>query len=418
MTSWEPGSPVEVLYVSSVPSPDQFVEMQALLLPDAQQVTYGMPESGFKFHSLIQRGLIDNGAQVTSLVGRSATPRFYRGGWWRRVVRRPRPGLVVHHLAFPNARGAKQLHLALSLAARSLWWRLRTRDRPRFVLVDAAYVSALPGVLAATRGVTRVAVFADVYTFMADVADASSRGGLRYRAVRRAVTRVYRGIDRFVLLTAQMDRVVNPRQRPSIVMEGLVDSEMAASDNLREDKDATLTVLYAGALRREYGLASLVDGFTAWEEPDARLVVYGGGDFAPEVEAAAARDPRIDFRGTAPNADVVAAQQRAWLLVNPRPADQEFTAYSFPSKNMEYLVSGTAVATTRLPGMPADYADHVLTIDGSTPADITAVLARAAALGRDALHEQGARARRFVLEEKNHRMQGLRIMQLALGGDR
>lgn len=406
---------VEVLYVSSVPSPEQFVAMQDELLPGAQQVTYGMPESGFKFHSLIQRGLIDNGARITSVVGRSATPRFYRGGWWSRVVDRPRPSLVVDHRGFPNVRGLKQAHLAGSLALAALTWRVRTRGRRRFVLVDAAYVSALPGVLAATRGITRVAVVADVYTFMADVADASDRGGARYRAMRQVVARTYRGIDRFVLLTRQMGPVVNPLGRPSIVMEGLVDAEMSASDNRAEAKDAHLTVLYSGALRREYGLANLVEGFEAWGDPEARLVVYGGGDYAPDVAAAAERDPRITFEGTAPNSEVVAAQQRAWLLVNPRPADQEFTAYSFPSKNMEYLVSGTAVLTTRLPGMPEEYDEHVLTIDGSTPAAVTDALERAAALGRSALHEQGARARQFVLDQKNHRTQGLRILQLALG---
>lgn len=415
MTRTSRSAVTEVLYVSSVPSPDQFVAMQADLLPDAQQVTYGMPESGFKFHSLIQRGLIDNGAQVTSIVGRSATPRFYRGGWWPRVVERPRPGLTVDHRGFLNARGLKQLQLAASLSVAALAWRLRTRGRDRFVLVDASYVSVLPGVLAATRGITRVAVFADVYTFMADVADASDRAGLRYRLVRRLVTRAYRGIDRFVLLTRQMGPVVNTCGRPAIVMEGLVDAEMIASENVRTDKDEHFTVLYSGALRREYGLADLVDGFRAWDEPRARLVVFGGGDFAPEVRAAAAQDSRIEFRGVVPNVEVVAAQQRAWILVNPRPADQQFTAYSFPSKNMEYLASGTAVLTTRLPGMPAEYDEHVLTIDGAGAPAITAALERAAALGPDALHALGTDARRFVLENKNHQKQGSRILRLAQG---
>jgi glycosyltransferase involved in cell wall biosynthesis len=334
------------------------------------------------------------------------------------VVDRPRDSLVVDHRGFPNARGAKQVHLAASLALGALRWRLRTRGRERFVVVDAAYVSALPGVLAVTRGVTRVAIFADVYTFMADVADASDRSGARYRAMRRLVARTYRAVDRFVLLTRQMDAVVNPERRPSIVMEGLVDADMAAADNVLASKDEHLTVLYSGALRSEYGLANLVEGFRAWDAPDARLVVYGGGDYASAVEAAAAADARVEFRGTVPNAEVVAAQQRAWLLVNPRPADQEFTAYSFPSKNMEYLVSGTAVLTTRLPGMPADYDEHVLTIEGSSAADITSALERAAALGRTELHARGERARQFVLDRKNHSEQGRRIMELALGETR
>jgi hypothetical protein len=114
-----------------------------------------------------------------------------------------------------------------------------------------------------------------------------------------------------------------------------------------------------------------------------------------------------------PTAEVVAAERSAWLLVNPRPAEQEFTKYSFPSKNMEYLVSGTAVLTTRLPGMPADYLEHVLTIDEPGPDGISRGLDKALAEGRDGLLRRGEGGRAFVLEHKNNVRQASRILSLS-----
>ncbi|GAA1913620.1 glycosyltransferase [Nocardioides hwasunensis] len=406
----------EVLYVSSVPTAAQFQWMKDMRLPDAQEVTYGMPEAGFKFHTLIQDGLIRSGARVTSLVGRSATSAYYRAGWWRREVERVGPDHVVDHRGFPNRRVLKQTWLAGSLAVAALRWRVRTRrSDERVLIVDAAYVSALPGVLLATwgGGISRVVIVADIYGFMADVSDATDRSPLIYRALRRVVAATYRGVDGFVLLTEQMNEVVNRRRRPFLVMEGLVDHKMTAADNALGGKVRHPTVLYAGALRREYGVETLVEGFREVEDPDARLVIYGAGDFAPDLVLAAAEDPRIDFRGPAPIETVLRAEESAWLLVNPRPADAEFTKYSFPSKNMEYLASGTPVLTTRLPGMPQEYYDFVLTIDGSSPHDVAAALRSALTMTPEELHLRGGRGKSFVMERKNNVAQARRILDFA-----
>ncbi|WP_185995379.1 glycosyltransferase [Nocardioides campestrisoli] len=408
----------EVLYVSSVASPAQFAAMKRARLPDVQEVTYGMPESGFKFHSLVQRGLLDAGARVHSLVGRSATPLFYRGGWWPRVVEGRGTGLCVDHRAFPNVRVLKQLWLALSLTLGTLAWRWRTRNAAeRLLVVDGAYVSALPGVLLAGRGIPRIAIFCDVYSFMADVSDASghSRSPV-HRLARAVLPRVYSGVDGFVLLTEQMGPVVNRDGRPHIVMEGLVDSRMEQAPNLLGEKTDEPTVLYAGALRVEYGLQDLVRGFLdsgVAQSLGARLVVYGNGDYAAELRGLAETHPGIEYRGTAPMEEVVAEEQRMWLLVNPRPVESEFTALSFPSKNMEYLASGTPVLTTRLPGMPQEYYAHVSTIDVPGPEGVARALATELARDPADLHEQGCAGRDFVLGEKNENVQARRILDLA-----
>lgn len=407
---------VEVLYLSSVSSPAELARMQAHRRPGVEAVTYGMIESSHKFHWLIQAGLVDaaDDVRIRAVTGRPLTPAFYEGRWWRRRVERCTPHLTVDHVAVPNLPVAKQLWVAATVALRAAQWRARTAGAPlRILVADASYITALPGVLAALAGsdVRRTAIFADLYSYMGEVKDARESRPLPQRLAAAAIKRVYRHLDGFILLTEQMDAVVNPQGKPHMVMEGLADTAMNERTNDIAAKDTTRTVLYAGALRREYGLGDLVEGFELLDDPEARLVIYGSGEYVADLQAAAARDSRIDYRGTAPIADVVAAEEKAWLLVNPRPADKEFTQYSFPSKNMEYLASGTAVMTTPLPGMPAEYRDHVLLLEGTGPEAVRDALAGALAQGLPALHERGARGKEFVLTQKNNRAQARRIVE-------
>lgn len=419
MSDPRPTDRTEVFYLTSAPSARQFAAMSASLKDGVQQTTYGMAEAGFKFHTLLQRGLLaDPTCHVHAVVGRYATPRFYRGRWWSRVLETDSERHSVDHLAFPNVRGLKQAWLALAFTRRALAWRWRTRGAANRVLVaDAAYITALPGVLRALAGdsIAKIAIFADVYDFMAEVEDAGRGDG--HHALRRRMrdfaTATYARLDGFVLLTEQMNEVVNPLAKPYLVMEGLVDSTMQLADNSLDAKTPAFSVLYAGALRAEYGVADLVDGFRRLSAPGVELHIYGGGDYAPEVARAAAEDPRVRFHGRADLDDVIAAEMRAWLLVNPRPTSEDFVKYSFPSKNMEYLASGTAVLTTRLPGMPAEYYDHVLTIDADGAAAITSALEQALTKPLAELHRRGAAARDFVLAGKNEHVQAARILEMA-----
>ena len=47
--------------------------------------------------------------------------------------------------------------------------------------------------------------------------------------------------------------------------------------------------------------------------------------------------------------------KNAAVLVNPRQNNEEYTKYSFPSKNIDYLMSGNPVVSYRLDGIPNIY---------------------------------------------------------------
>ena len=123
-------------------------------------------------------------------------------------------------------------------------------------------------------------------------------------------------------------------------------------------------------------------------------------------------DPRIQYGGMLLSSEIVEKEMEATLLVNPRPTDAEFVKYSFPSKTMEYMASGTPVLTTDLPGMPREYLPYVNLIREETPEGIASALQETLSRSDEELMQQGLQARRFVLETRNNVVQAKKILTM------
>lgn len=218
--------------------------------------------------------------------------------------------------------------------------------------------------------------------------------------------------DGYLLLTEEMNEVVNPNGKPYIVIEGQVDPDLKIDDN-PVNKYSKKVSLYSGSLNRIHGIPYLVDGFLKAKIPDAELHIYGNGDYEEELVAITKKHSSIKYFGVKLNDEVVKAQRKATLLINPRPTNQEFVKYSFPSKNMEYLASGTAMLTTRLPGMPKEYYPYVYILDDETATGMSEMLTEILNQDKDTLIQKGNDARNFVLEHKNGKVQAQKIIGLA-----
>ena len=101
----------------------------------------------------------------------------------------------------------------------------------------------------------------------------------------------------------------------------------------------------------------------------------------------------------------------------PRPSGEAFTAYSFPSKNLEYMVSGTPVLTTKLSGMPREYDDYAYLFTDESVEGMAQTLEETLALPRETLHEKGQQAKAFVLANKSNRAQAKRVLALLFSLD-
>ena len=222
----------------------------------------------------------------------------------------------------------------------------------------------------------------------------------------------------YVLLTEEMNGRLNPTGKPHVILEGHADISMAERHPAPGKKETPRVCLYAGSVCRLFGLPELVEGFQLAQIPDARLVIYGQGDYVQELQKIAREDPRIIYGGMLLSSEVVEKEMAATLLVNPRPTNEEYVKYSFPSKTMEYMASGTPVLTTVLPGMPKEYYPYVNFIREESPQGIADALKTVLASSDDELFAQGCRAREFVLKERNNVVQAKKILAMLCSSER
>ena len=223
---------------------------------------------------------------------------------------------------------------------------------------------------------------------------------------------VIRHCTGYVFLTEAMNDYLNKKGKPYVVLEGHSDITMRDRIPSIEKKSSVRIVCYAGAVGSAYGLDNLVQGFRMANLENTQLHIYGAGDYVEHLEHIAREDDRVYYGGMLLSSEIVEKEQEVTLLVNPRPSDASFTKYSFPSKTMEYMASGTPVLTTPLPGMPPEYHPHVFLFEEETAEGMAKKLQEVLALSDEELFRKGCEARRFVLEEKNNVVQAKKILDM------
>lgn len=173
-------------------------------------------------------------------------------------------------------------------------------------------------------------------------------------------------IDSYILLTEQMKEKLPVKNKPYAVVEGIVDSQ--AFESLPEGKEQTKetrSIVYTGKLNEKFGAKDLVDAFLSLENPMYRLIICGKGDSEDYIKEKAREDKRIQYYGQVTPKQAQERVSESDVLVNPRPDNEEYTKYSFPSKNIEYLISGKPVVAYLLSGMPACYENYIYRVEDS-----------------------------------------------------
>lgn len=217
-------------------------------------------------------------------------------------------------------------------------------------------------------------------------------------------------IDSFVLLSKYMCQPLNVKNRPWTLVEGIYNN----NDDVEtiKYKDNIKRILYSGSLAERYGILNLVEAFMKIESVNCKLIICGDGDCRSKIENYSLIDQRIIYKGLINREEVLKLQKKCDLLVNPRTPDGEYTKYSFPSKTMEYLASGTPTLLYRLPGIPDEYYEYCYSIynagDNSLYDKITEILEKP----KDELKSFGLMAREFILKNKNPEKQCEKIVKM------
>lgn len=160
----------------------------------------------------------------------------------------------------------------------------------------------------------------------------------------------------YQLLTRKMAELLEIHDKKYIVIEGVMDIEVRRPiEPVNQTSNSERIVLYTGTTNLEFGIVDLLDAFSKIKDERFKLIICGTGSGDRKIREYMQYDDRIEWKGFVSRGEAFEMQRAATVLVNPRRPDQEFTLYSFPSKTMEYLFSGTPVLMHKLEGIPPEY---------------------------------------------------------------
>lgn len=218
-------------------------------------------------------------------------------------------------------------------------------------------------------------------------------------------------VDSFILLTEPMAMNLGIEgKKPWLLLEGLYSP--------RERKvlpKARKTILYTGNLDARFGIIDMLEAFSLISDDNYKLWICGDGTEREAVENATKRDKRIKYFGLLKQEQVLSMQTQATLLLNPRKGNEEYTKYSFPSKTMEYMASGTPTVMYPLEGVPSSYKKFLVLVPDNTNETLKDILVKWCEKTQEELDDFGSKAKQFIIENKTAATQVNRILEFIKG---
>jgi len=210
--------------------------------------------------------------------------------------------------------------------------------------------------------------------------------------------------DGYILFAEAMTEKLKSKSKPYLVVEGI------APDLFGEPAPNKKNIMmYAGGFAADNNVRMMVDACLSLPQID-ELWLCGGGADAAYVEEKAKQEPRIRYFGMVENDRVRQMETQAKLLLNVRNPEAELTKYSFPSKVLEYIASGSLVLSSRLGGIPEEYFEHLIALDEVNEACFVKVLEEIFSMDDERYVEKCKRAQAFISEHKNADVQASRII--------
>ncbi|MCM1060394.1 MAG: glycosyltransferase [Eubacterium sp.] len=222
-----------------------------------------------------------------------------------------------------------------------------------------------------------------------------------------------RKFDCFAFLTKDMACALKAENKPSVVVEGMYTINDRDKNTVVPPNANEKIIFYAGALREEYGIIHLLNAFKLIDNNDYRLYIAGSGDTETYIKECSEKDGRIKFLGFISPQEVEEQQRKAAVLVSPRISkNNEFVKYSFPSKTLECLASGTPYIAHRLPCDPPEYANYIQYADDESDEALAKKIIEICNMSESERKTIGEKARKFIKDEKNPAVMTKRIVEM------
>lgn len=310
--------------------------------------------------------------------------------------------LVYTYLPFINGKFLRYITLFFSCKSYiKQWCKTNTSYKESVIIVDPLVpILSLPTRLLAKKyGIKIGAIVTDLPML------STSMKNNKESLIKKTCLSIYQTIanndivsyDFYIPLTSTINAKVNENNKPFLVVEGFADIKDKVIYDVHKNY-----VMYAGGVYEKYGLKNLIQAFIEMDNKNVDLFIFGDGSYVEEVKKLELQHPTIKYKGCVSQEEIVEYEKRALLLVNPRPTDEEFSIYSFPSKTMEYLLSGSAVVSTKLAGIPEEYFKYMFAFENGSVSGIKDKLTELLNMPIQNLIDKGKDGHDFVIKEKNN----------------
>lgn len=377
---------------------------------------HGLNAAANEFQWNLCDGLIDNmgsSVRIVSSLPMGTYPKNYEKlflenrKWDYRNV-------CIEELACINLPVIKQIQRMNRCYRQIKAWLRETSDNEKLIVVYSLYLPYM-------QAVSRILKEEKKLRAVVIVTDLPGRYGLLpanyiyaklLSLVGYAGMKLTKNFHGYVLLTEEMRIPLEIKDKPYVIIEGIT----KASSDIQIPKSCPSParyILYTGALAKAANISNLLHAFKKVSNSGAELWICGSGEMEDEIKSQAKADPRIKYLGFQPKDKVLDMQANAAVLVNPRTAQGEYTKYSFPSKTIEYMASGTPVVMHKLPGVSEEYNDYIVFAGDDSCQSLAEAMETVLNWTPDQRTSFGEKARIYVKENKGPSVQAKKLLDMA-----
>lgn len=291
-------------------------------------------------------------------------------------------------------------------------WAEEHKDEKNIVIVYSAINAYLQGAMK----IKKICNDTQVYLIITDLPQFMELRPSKIKKVLKdlnwkTLSMAIKSCDGWIPFTKHMIPYLNLPEEKCLVIEGSVNLNGVKSI-ANEKQQGKIIVMYSGSLGLQYGVPELLQAFSQIKDDRYELWFTGKGNAENLIEEYANMDHRIVNYGFLPSREeLLKLQNKASMLINTRMPSEKASAYCFPSKLFDYMLTGKPVLSFKIQGIPDEYYKYLVVMESTDIKDIKNAILHVGEMTEDERNQIGKNARDYIINEKNNVKQCKKICE-------